>query len=136
MLATPATHPQFFQGPPQPPAAMAAQGGPGRAAEAAEFDVPKLNVVLYHRTVFTMPLPGKRKQAAITVYFDKATSDEVYVCVWQALAVLFDEDDKAVRNALRSFYNRFPKFREVNYILYKNRTLPLPTLPKGVVSSK
>ena len=52
------------------------------AAAAPVFDTtPKLNTALHHRTVFTMPLPGKRKQAEITVYFDKATSEVVYVCV-------------------------------------------------------
>ena len=111
MLTTPAAHPQFFQGPP-PPAASAAQGGQGRAAES---EAPQLDTSLYHRTVFTMPLPGKRKQAEITVYFDKATLQTEYVCNWQALAVLFDEEDAVARNALRTFYKRNLHYKEVFY---------------------
>ena len=121
---TPFPVPSLVGGPSLAAAAQAARAvlprgvEPPPAVAAPVFDAPKLNTALHHRTVFTMPLPGKRKQAEITVYFDKATLEVVYVCVWQALAVLFDEDDKAVRNALRSFYNRSPQFREVNFILY------------------
>ena len=108
MLTTPATHPQFFQGPP-PPAASAAQGGPGRAAES---EVPQLDTSLYHRTVFSMPLPGKRKQAEITVYFDKETLQTVYVNNGQALAVLCDEDATPVQNAHGVFVSRAKKSKD------------------------
>ena len=88
-------------------------------AAPPEFEAPQLDTSLYHRTVFTMPLSGKRKQAEITVYFDKETLQTVYVCNWQALAVLFDEDDAVVRNALRTFYKRNLHYKEVFYhIIY------------------
>ena len=110
MLATPATHPQFFQGPPQPPAAMAAQGGPGRAAE---FEVPQLDTSLYHRTVFTMPIQGNHEHAEITIYFDKATLQTVYICNWQAFAVLCDKDADTVQKRLGVFLLRNPEFKKV-----------------------
>ena len=75
-------------------------------AAAPEFEVPQLDTALYHRTVFTMPLPGKRKQAEITVYFDKATLQTVYVNNGQALAVLCDEDAIPIQNAHGVFISR------------------------------
>ena len=88
-------------------------------APLPRYEVPKLNTALYHRTVFTMPLPGKREQAEITVYFDKETLQTVYVCIWQAIAVLCGEDDDAsLQNGLRSFYQRNPSYKEVFFFMF------------------
>ena len=117
---TPFPVPSLVGGPSLAAAAQAARAvlprgvEPPPAAAAPALDVPKLKPALYHRTVFTMPLPGKRKQAEIAVYFDKATLEDPYVCIWQALAVLCDEDDDgAIQNGLRSFYQRNPIYKEV-----------------------
>ena len=75
-------------------------------AAPSEFEAPQLDTSLYHRTVFTMPLPGKRKQAEITIYFDKATLEEPYICNGQALAVLCDEDAPTIQNAHGIFISR------------------------------
>ena len=88
---------------------------PPPAAAAPAFKVPKLNTALYHRTVFTMPLPGKRKQAEITVYFDKATLEAAYVCNWQAFAVLCDEEAGTVQSTLNAFLKTSPHFKKVLY---------------------
>ena len=102
----------------------AAAGGAGApppagavAAAAAQFKVPKLNVALYHRTVFTMQLSGKRKDAKISIYFDKATLQQPYISNWQAMAVLCDEDDLVVQNALGTYLGRNELLKMVNNIL-------------------
>ena len=41
------------------------------AGAGAAFKVPKLDVTLYDRAVFTMPLTGKLAHAKITIYFSK-----------------------------------------------------------------
>ena len=102
----------------------AAAGGAGApppagavAAAAAPFKVPKLNQALYHRTVFTMPLSGKLTHAEITIYFDKATLQQQYICNWQAMAVLCDvDDDNAIQNGLRTFYSRNLFYKEVIFL--------------------
>ena len=89
---------------------------PPPAAAAPAFKVPKLKTALYHRTVFTMPLPGKRKQAEITVYFDKATLETAYVCNWQAMAVLCDDDGPVIQNSLGTFLARNNHLKKVFFI--------------------
>ena len=104
---TPFPVPSLVGGPSLAAAAQAARAVLPRGAEAPpEFEVPQLDTALYHRTVFTMPLPGKRKQAEITVYFDKATLQTVYVNNGQALAVLCDEDAIPIQNAHGIFISR------------------------------
>ena len=90
----------------------AAAGGagapPSAVTAAAVFEAPQLDVALYHYTVFTMPLDSKRKikHAKIAVYFDKETLQTVYVCNWQALAVLCDEKASVIQNAHGAFISR------------------------------
>ena len=85
------------------------------AAAAPAFKVPKLNTALYHRTVFTMPLQGKRKQAEITVYFDKATLETAYIGNTQAFAVLCDEDLGLVQNLFSAFLGEHAHFKMVSF---------------------
>ena len=91
-------------------------GGPSLAAAAQVFKVPKLNTALYHYTVFTMPLPGKLKHAKISIYFDKATLQTVYVSNVHALAVLCDEDSVTIQSALGTFIKNNLHFKEVFYL--------------------
>ena len=116
---TPFPVPSLVGGPSLAAAAQAARAvlprgvEPPPAAAAPVFKVPKLNTALYHRTVFTMPLPGKRKHAEITIYFDKETLQIVYVCNWQAYAVLCDEDADSVQNSFGTFLSRNSDFKKV-----------------------
>ena len=121
---TPFPVPSLVGGPSLAAAAQAAHAVlprgavPQPAATAPVFKVPKLNTALYHRTVFTMPLHGKRGNAEITVYFDKATLEEPYICNWQAMAVLCDEDGHVLQNALGTFLSRNDQFKKVSFNLY------------------
>ena len=120
---TPFPIPSLVGGPSLATAAQAARAVlprgavPQPAATAPVFKVPKLNTALYHRTVFTLPLPGKREQAEITIYFDKATLEEQYICNWQAMAVLCDEEAGTVQSALNAFLKTSPHFKQV-FILF------------------
>ena len=86
---------------------------PPPAAAAPAFDVPPLDTSLYYRTVFTMPIQGKHKHVEITIYFDKTTLQTVYICNWQAFAVLCDKDADTVQKRLGVFLLRNPDFKKV-----------------------
>ena len=128
----PRTHfpvPSLVGGPSLASAAQAARAVLPRGAEAQHAvaargsEVLKLDTSLYHRTVFTMPLPGKLKHAKITIYFDKQTLDPAYVSNVHALAVLCDEDPVTIQSGLGAFIKNNLHFKEVRkdaYDTYRN----------------
>ena len=95
--------------------AVLPRGAEAPAATAPAFKVPKLNQGLYHRTVFTMPLAGKRGHAEIPIYFDKATLQIVYIANTQAFAVLCDEDLGLVQNSFSAFLGDHAHFKTVSF---------------------
>ena len=111
---TPFPVPSLVGGPSLAAAAQAAHAVLPRGAEAPpEFEVPQLDTSLYHRTVFTMPVSGNHEHAEITIYFDKATLQTVYICNWQAFSVLCDKDADTVQKRLGIFLLRNPEFKKV-----------------------
>jgi hypothetical protein len=76
-----------------------------------KVQVPPLDVSLFFRTVFTMPLAGKLEHAEIPIFFDKATKKTTYIHNTRALAVLCDESIKVTQNTFAVFLGKHLHFK-------------------------
>ena len=85
------------------------------AGAGAAFTIPKLDVTLYDRAVFTMPLTGKLTHAKITIYFSKLDAHVVYICNTQALAVLWDVEAEVAQRFTAAFLSRNEHFKKARF---------------------